>query len=305
MDINAPDFVDSFKLDEAVVGIVGQGFVGSAMKAFFERKVKCLTYDKFKPETGTTLEEVVKGSDIIFVCVPTPMRRNGECYTGIPEEVFNDISRVADEVGRPKNSFVCCLKSTVPPGFTDTMRNTHKDMRIVFSPEFLTEKNAVGDMINANRVIVGGEYEDARIVLQFFLSVDHRRIDEGKCVLIATNAAAAEMAKLFGNGILFAKVLFSNEVYKLCQAMGIDYQEVRILGALDPRVGASHTAVPGPDSHLGAGGHCFPKDMHNLKFLADVYSTDELMFSAVLKRNGELRDEKDWEKMEDRAVTDK
>lgn len=305
MDINAPDFTESFKLEDAVVGIIGQGFVGSAMKAFFSRKVKTLTYDKYKPETGTTLEDVIQKSHVIFICVPTPMRRTGECYTGIPESVFDDISRVADEIGRPKNSFVVCLKSTVPPGFTEQMQDKHKDMRIVFSPEFLTEKNAVNDMLQANRVIVGGNYDDSRIVLQFFVAVDTRRVDEGKCVLVATTSSAAEMAKLFGNGLLFAKVLFSNEIYMLCQAMGISYDEVRLLTALDPRVGAAHTAVPGPDGHLGAGGHCFPKDMHNLRFTARQFNVPEKMFTAVLERNGEVRNERDWEKMEDRAVTDK
>jgi UDPglucose 6-dehydrogenase len=113
------------------------------------------------------------------------------------------------------------------------------------------------------------------------------------------------MAKLFGNGLLFSKVLFSNEVYMMCQVMGINYEEVRVLTSLDPRIGNSHTAVPGPDGFLGAGGHCFPKDMHNLRFTAKALNVPEKMFSAVLERNGEVRQEKDWEKMNDRAVTDK
>ena len=305
MDINAPDFTENFSLDNAVIGIIGQGFVGSAMNEFFRRKLKVVTYDKYKPETGTTLENVVKNSDVIFVCVPTPMRKNGECYTGIVEEVFEELHRTAAEISRPNNSFVVCLKSTVPPGFTASLNEKYKDMRIVFSPEFLTEKNALNDMLQANRVIVGGDYEDARIVLQYFLAVDSRRIDEGKCVLVATTSSAAEMAKLFGNGLLFTKVVFSNEVYMLCQAMGISYEEVRILAALDPRIGASHTQVPGHDGHLGAGGHCFPKDMHNLKFSAKKFNVPEKMFSTVLDRNGEVRNERDWEKMEDRAVTNK
>jgi UDP-glucose 6-dehydrogenase len=56
---------------------------------------------------------------------------------------------------------------------------------------------------------------------------------------------------------------------------------------------------------MGAGGHCFPKDMHNLRFTARKYGVDEKMFTAVLERNNEVREEKDWEKMGDRAVTDK
>ena len=213
IDINAPDFSENFKLENAVVGIIGQGFVGSAMKTYFERKLKVLAYDKYKKDvSNATLDEVVKGADIIFVCVPTPMRASGECYTGIPEEVIGDIARVSKEVARPGNSFVVCLKSTVPPGFTETMSDKFPDLRITFSPEFLTEKNSVRDMIEANRVIVGGDYDDAAVVLQYFLAVDRRRVDEGKCILVATTSPAAEMAKLFGNGLLFAKVVFSNEI---------------------------------------------------------------------------------------------
>lgn len=305
MDINAPDFIESFDLAKAKVGIIGQGFVGTAIRAFFERKVSCVTYDKYKQETTNTLEEVVRDSDIIFVCVPTPMRETGECYTGIVESVLSDIDNKSQEIARPGSSFVVCIKSTVPPGFTARMQERHMNLRLVFSPEFLLEKTAIQDMLHANRVIVGGSMDDAKVVLQFFIAVDQRRVEEGKCVLVQCTSAAAEMAKLFGNGLLFSKVLFSNEIYMMCQVMGINYEEVRVLTSLDPRIGNSHTQVPGPDTYLGAGGHCFPKDMHNLRFLAKSLNIPERMFTAVLQRNGEVRQEKDWEKMNDRAVTDK
>ena len=302
MDINSPDFFTSFDIKKATVGIVGQGFVGNAIRSFFERRVKCLAYDKYK-STGSSLEDVVKASEVIFVCVPTPMRESGECYTGIVQDVLNDIAKTAREIGRPGDTFVVCVKSTVPPGFTDQMKVSFPMLRLVFSPEFLTEKNSVGDMLNANRVIVGGEMDDTKIVLHFFLEADRKRIEQGKCVLMHCSSRSAEMAKLLGNGLLFSKVVFCNEVYALCQKMGIEYDEVRTLAALDPRIGASHTGVPGHDGFLGAGGHCFPKDLNNLKFLAQQHGVPERMFTAVLQRNGEIREEKDWEKMNDRAVT--
>ena len=305
MDINAPDFVESFKKENALVGIIGQGFVGTAMRAYFERhEFSVISYDKYQP-VSLGIDEVVKKADIIFVCVPTPMRQTGECYTGIVEDVFADIARVAQEVGRPTDTFVLCLKSTVPPGFTDSMRSKYPNMRITFSPEFLMEKSAAQDMINANRILCGGSPEDTAVVLQFFLAADHRRVDEGKVILVQCPAKSAEMTKLMTNGLLFTKVVFCNEIYQLCEKMGIDYTEVRWLTVLDPRIGASHTQVPGPDTFLGAGGHCFPKDMHNLKFVAAQNGLAEKMFSTVLSRNGQLREEKDWEKMNDRAVTDK
>lgn len=306
MDINAPDFVENFKKEDAVVGIVGQGFVGGATRAYFEKHgFKVVAYDKYKPEFGT-LDDLVKQADVIFVCVPTPMRQaTGECYTGIPESVFEDIDRTARELGRPHDTFVCCLKSTVPAGFTDKLKAKYPHMRITFSPEFLTEKNAVRDMLQANRVVVGGDLDDARVVLHFFMVADKRRVDEGKCILVQTEPAVAEMVKLFGNGLLFTKVLFANEIYQLCKKLGINYDDVRIVTALDPRIGGSHLTVPGHDGYLGAGGHCFPKDMNNLKFTAEQVGLKERMFTTVLQRNSEVREERDWEKMSDRAVTDK
>jgi UDPglucose 6-dehydrogenase len=302
MDINAPDFMERFKLEDGIVGIIGQGFVGGAMRAYFERKVKVLAYDKYK--TGyDTLDDVVSKSDIVFVCVPTPMRLpSGECHTGIVTACLNDIVEATARVGRPGDTFVVVLKSTVPPGFTKEMQRQFPTLRITFSPEFLTEANAVQDMIQANRVVVGGDEEDAGVVLKFFLEVDRRRVDEGKCVLAYCDSTVAEMAKLFTNCILFTKVLFANEVYQLSQKLGINYEEVRAVSCLDPRIGTSHTMVPGPDGDMGAGGHCFPKDMHNLKFVAAQFGVPEKLFTAVLSRNEELRTKKDWLAMAGRAV---
>lgn len=305
IDINALDFNTTFDLKKATVGIIGQGFVGSAIKAYFDKhETRVVAYDKFKPEFGT-LDDIIKEAEVVFVCVPTPMRQTGECYTGIVQSVLTDISNKAKEIGRPGNTFVVCIKSTLPPGFTKWAKEVWKDLRIVFSPEFLTEKNAVRDMLQANRVVVGGDNDDIKVVLQFFLAADARRVDEGKCLLVGCDPTVAEMVKLYTNGLLFTKVLFSNEVYKMCEGLGIPYEDVRVVSCIDPRIGPSHTIVPGHDGDLGAGGHCFPKDMTNLKFEAAKLGIPEKMFTAVLTRNEEIRKNKDWLEMADRAVTEK
>ena len=304
IDINATDFIQSFDKKRAQVGVIGQGFVGSAIAKFFKREISVVAYDKFL-QGFNTLVDVVKTSDVIFVCVPTPMRANGECYTDVVEEVLCDIKNTSTEIARPTKSFVVCIKSTLPPGFTEIMRSKFHDLRITFSPEFLTEKNAYNDMINSNRVVVGGIYDDARVVLQYFLAADEERVKSGKCVLIAASSAAAEMSKLFGNTFLATKVALSNEFYDLCKAMNIDYEEVRTLTMLDPRIGGSHMAVPGPDGHRGFGGHCLIKDTNNIKQLCKTYNVQERLFSAILDRNLEIRKDRDWEDMKGRAVTEK
>lgn len=303
IDINATDFIEKFKIENGTVGIVGHGYVGQAVEYFFKEKCSVLVNDKAKPES-TSLSDVVKNSDIIFVCVPTPMRKDGSCYTGIVQEVIANIKREALDASRNLDSFVVVIKSTVRAGFTEEMHDTFFGMRIVFSPEFLTEKNSIKDFEKTNRIIVGGDEEDARVVLKFFEAVNPARVENENILLLQCHPTVAEMVKLYTNGILMTKIMFSNEIYMMCQKLGIDYEEVRLLSVLDSRIGASHTTVPGHDGQLGAGGHCFPKDINNLRAMAAELGVEELMFSAAIVRNDILREDKDWLEMKGRAVID-
>lgn len=304
IDINATDFMPTFKLADATVGVVGHGFVGQAVAEFFKGTCgNIVINDKAKPELAT-LKEVVTRSELIFVCVPTPMRKDGSCYTGFVEEVIASIKTTAQEIKRNFDSFVVVVKSTVYPGFIEDMQAKHLPMRLTFSPEFLTEKNSVEDFKRTNRIIVGGDEDDAMIVLKYFHDVDPKRIEDGRRVLLQCNPTTAEMVKLYANGILTAKVIFSNEVHQICQKLGIDFEEVRALSVLDTRIGAGHTLVPGPDGQLGYGGHCFPKDIQNLRATARVCGVPERLFTAMIERNEELREKKDWLEMKERAVTE-
>lgn len=303
MDINSTDFIGGFEISKGTIGVIGHGYVGQAVASFFDRSCRVLVYDKIKPELKT-LTDVVEHSDLIFVCVPTPMRSDGSCYTGIVESVIQEIENTAKEIERNMNDFIVIVKSTVPPGFTEEMQGSHLNMRIMFSPEFLTEKNSVKDFEKTNRIILGGDEEDARIVFKFFEGIIPDRVANDQTVLLQCQPTVAEMTKLYANGILATKVMFSNEVFLMCEKLGIEFNEVRFLAVLDPRIGEGHTRVPGPDGHLGYGGHCFPKDLSNLRFTARELGVSERIFSAVLERNEEVRDDHDWEQMKGRAVTD-
>ncbi len=200
------------------------------------------------------------------------------------------------------NIIISVIKSTVPPGFTVTMKERHPKMRIVFSPEFLTEKNSYSDFENASRVILGGDTEDARVIFKFFEPKMCSRVPETPIAQV--DPTVAEMVKLYTNGFLMTKVLFSNEIYKICEKLGVDYKEVAVTSCLDPRIAYSHVMVPGHDGDLGAGGHCFPKDINNLRSIARKLETGERLFTAVIDRNDDLRDDKDWLDMKGRAVVD-
>jgi UDPglucose 6-dehydrogenase len=293
---------------DATVGLVGHGFVGKAVDAFFNKKCKVLINDKAKPELQT-LKDVVAESELIFVCVPTPMRKDGSCYTGFIEEVLQSIKETARGMNRNLDSFIVVVKSTVYPGFTEAMQEKHLPMRVTFSPEFLTEKNSIEDFKKTNRIIVGGDEDDAVVVCKYFYEADPEACDPEKCPdpwklrnILQTDPTTAEMVKLYANGILTAKVIFSNEVHQICQKLGTNYDEVRMLACLDGRIGAGHTLVPGPDGQLGYGGHCFPKDIQNLRAVARDVGVQEKLFTAMIDRNDELREKKDWLDMKERAV---
>lgn len=296
IDINRPDFVENFDLSEMTVGVVGHGYVGKAITSYFDGDCNICVYDKYKYDD--TLEDLLKRSQLVFVCVPTPMNTDGSCHTGIVESVLDDIVTTASAIEKDFDSFIVVLKSTVNPGFTEKMKDK-KGLRLVFSPEFLTERNSIQDFEMANRVVLGGDIVDAEIVWKFFAK------KLGKtAAIVQCRPTSAELTKLFTNAFLAIKVTFANEMYRVCDAMGVKYDEVKALGALDRRIAYSHLDVPGPDGSFGFGGHCFPKDINNLRRVCAELGTGERLFSATIERNDEIREDKDWLDQKGRAVVE-
>jgi len=268
------------------IGIIGQGFVGSSIReGMIEDYPELLTYD-INPSLRNTnsLANLVEYSNIIFVCVPTPMRENGECYTGIAEEVVENIAVLTTK------SKIIILKTTVPPGTTERIQEKHKDMFLVFNPEFLTEANAVEDFKNQNRIILGGDNE---IILSQVDSLYKKTFP--LIPIVHMQARDAEMVKYISNTFLATKVIFANEIYRICQGLDIHYGTVINAAKLDTRLGNSHWSVPGPDGDYGFGGHCFPKDMNAIVFEAAKHGVQTPLFDTVLKTNDVLRKNRNWE----------
>lgn len=322
IDIQSPTFIQDFKMEDAVVGQVGYGFIGNAVVELFRPFCKVHVYDKAGYEGRTApanvsllpnMDFLVKDPQVIFVAVPTPMKPSGECHTGIVESVLQDIQNSAIKIGRDLGSFVVVIKSTVPPGFTKRMQDRYA-IRIMFSPEFLTEANAVQDFKKTNRVILGGDLEDARVVNKYFEGVWSDRVwnvyvdhPDGPVQIIQSDPTEAEMVKLSTNVHLTARVMISNELFLICQKLGINYEQVKIMTQYDRRIGLSHMNVPGPDGHLGYGGHCFVKDTQSLAFLAESLGTaagKTSLFNHLHYRNLDIREDRDWEAQKGRAVID-
>jgi UDPglucose 6-dehydrogenase len=274
------------------IGIVGQGFVGNAIYQKFKNYFSVLTYDlDGSKRTTDTLKEVVEASDVVFVCVPTPMKRvDGSCDISIVESVLSQINNVGKDV-------VVVIKSTIPPTTTEMFNNNFKSITIVFNPEFLTEANAVQDFENQSKIILGGPRKGTTPLKQIY------RLVFPTTPIIKTGSTHAEMVKYVTNTFLATKVSFANEIYQICDKLSLDYDKVVEYATYDDRLGKSHWAVPGPDGDLGFGGHCFPKDLSAMLKLTELLNTTNNVLSATEKTNQEVRTDKDWEGMEGRAVS--
>jgi UDPglucose 6-dehydrogenase len=217
------------------------------------------------------------------------MNSDGSCNTDIVEGVIKEI----DEIGETKGIVV---KSTIPPMTTEKWNEKYKT-NIVFNPEFLTERNAVSDYENQNRIILGGPRPTTTELKQIFSKVFPNSH------IIKTDSTYAEMVKYLTNTFLSVKVSFANEVYQLCDKLKIDYDKVIEYATMDERLGESHWGVPGPDGDFGFGGHCFPKDLAALIHLSKDMDTTNNILIAAQKTNDEVRKNRDWEKMKGRAVS--
>ena len=284
------------------LGIVGQGFVGLALKAGFEKHYKIETYDKFIESKSTCdLADMVAECEVIFVCVPTPMNLNGSCHTDIVEDVVKEINKWSYAYwGNIDRKPTIVIKSTVSPGTTERLHKKYKSVDVIFNPEFLTEATFIEDFKNQNRIILGGVRRGTNKLRQVYSKVFPRT------TIVKTGAKHAEMVKYFTNCFLATKVSFANEMKMLCDELDLDYDKVVEYATYDERLGKTHWAVPGPDGELGFGGHCLPKDLNALISVAVDNSLGLYInvLSGVLETNNKVRKNRDWEQMKGRAVID-
>ena len=280
-----------------MIGIVGQGFVGNAVYQKFKNYYDVLTHDKDDTKSTSTLGNMVHLCDIIFLCLPTPMKSDGSCDVSILENVLQEIDLISDnyEFGVTKRTIV--IKSTISPGTTQKWNNKYESLRLVFNPEFLTERNAEKDYENQNRIILGGPRPATTELKQIFSKVFP------KAHIIKTDSTHAEMVKYLTNNFLSVKVSFANEMYQLCDKLNIDYDKVVEYATYDDRLGKSHWNVPGHDGDFGFGGHCFPKDLAAILHLTEELKTVNNVLCATQETNNNVRKDRDWEKMKGRAVS--
>jgi len=273
------------------LGIIGNGFVGSAIANGFAHYVDDLKiYDKNPNLSTASLKDCIS-QDIVFVCVPTPMHlsENGKCDTSIINTCFNEINQIG-------SSAVFVIKSTVPIGTTSSLQEQFPDLKILHSPEFLTARSARLDFITPSRNIVGypkSFYSKTHTVPNLLVDLYDQRFPGIKTFLL--DSESTEMIKYVANCFFATKISYFNEVNQVCQKLNLNFNEVMEGVLSDGRIGVSHFQVPGHDGKEGFGGTCFPKDLNSFINLMKNNNVNPNVLEAAWKTNLEVRSEKDWE----------
>ena len=260
------------------IGIIGLGMVGEPIRRWFEevlgykRGKNLFCYDT-DPKKGY-FDDFNK-ADIIFVSVPTPSNPNGSCNLSIVESVLDSI----------KDGKIVVIKSTVVPGTVERLQKKHKNKRLIFNPEFLTEAQAWIDFISPDRQIVAPtskSISDAYEVLSLLPKRHFIRPWSSDYAKKSVHATEAELGKYASNIFGYIKVIFGNILADTCEALSlkfkqegipakVDYENIRDIISADLRIGPSWLNVE-HGNYCGAGGYCFPKDMD-----AFIHFGDELV----------------------------
>tara|TARA_B100001059_G_scaffold99509_1_gene99085 strand:+ start:3722 stop:4558 length:837 start_codon:yes stop_codon:yes gene_type:complete len=268
------------------LGVIGNGFVGEAISFAFSTITDLYIHDK-DPSRSLNDVESVHNCNFVFICVPTPMLNDGS----------QDLSYVESVFEKATNKPIYIIKSTVLPGTTDYLSKKFSNFKIIFSPEFLTERTAKLDMLTQSRIILGGDFKLTEKAKYLF----NKRFKTKN--IIQTDSKTAELIKYMNNAFFATKVSIMNEFKLLCDKIGANWEDAIQGFVSDGRIGDSHLNVPGHDGKLGYGGTCFPKDINALLSFSKKHKIEMNTISGGWKTNLNIRPDKDWEKKEGRSVS--
>lgn len=250
------------------IGIIGKGFVGTAISEGFKTQGHETICHDIRLETN--IRDVLN-TPIIYICVPTPSAPNGDCDTSIVESVLQELYSLNYEGS-------VCVKSTVKPGSIDSWRKKFsKVLNISFVPEFLREKCATFDFIHNNNVLVIGTDDDKT---ENLVRECHGVLPTHTVVM---KPIEAELMKYFSNSYKAMRVTFANAFYKICQEVDANYDVVKDT-FLFHGVGDGHYLKVNKQFG-GFGGTCLPKDTKGLANLVKDLDLDIELFSTIIKDN--------------------
>lgn len=240
-----------------IIGYVGFGPVGKSCHSVFKNNCESIIVDPKSSEI--TLSQMIdKNPGLVFVSLPAPTLASGRVDYSLVFQTLLDLSE-------KKFPGIVVVKSTLTPDIVVEMFNQFESrIKLVFSPEFITEKNWKSDAQFPDQIILSGHYAACDTLK--YIYIWHSNVDRAESRIRITHYFDAAMAKYAINCFLALKVSFFNQIYdiykeKLQSFDEYTWQEFSSLVSADKRIGTSHISVPGPDGHFGYGGRCFPKDV--------------------------------------------
>jgi UDPglucose 6-dehydrogenase len=255
-------------LKKGVIPIYEPGLEELVLKNYKNKRLKF----------STNLKESVSKSDIIFICVGTPTKKNGNGAD--LTQIFDVTKELRSSISKFK---IIITKSTVPVTTGDEIEKiilqskSKKLFSVVSNPEFLREGEAIRDFIFPDRVVVGTNDKKTNKILKNLYSP---LISKG-AKYVSTSRRAAELIKYASNAFLATKITFINEIANLCEKINVNIEDISIGMGLDKRIGSRFLRA-GP----AYGGSCFPKDTKAIATTADKFNTNLSVIKSVIKSNG-------------------
>ena len=254
-------------LKKGIIPIYEPGLDELVIKNFKNKRLKFTT----------DLKDAVSRSDIVFICVGTPTKKNGN------DADLSQIYNVAKEIRNFIFKFkIIITKSTVPVTTGDDIEKiisqkvTKKLFSVVSNPEFLREGEAIRDFIYPDRVVIGtNDLKSNKILKNLYSPL----ISKG-AKYVKTSRRAAELIKYASNAFLATKITFINELANLCEKIDVNIEDISIGMGLDKRIGGRFLRA-GP----AYGGSCFPKDTRAITATADKFKTNLSVIKSVIKSN--------------------
>jgi UDPglucose 6-dehydrogenase len=267
------------------IAIVGHGFVGKAVDYGFSNPwLEKIIID---PKYNAGIDKLTNVDlEAFFICVPTPMNADGSINSKIVVDTVDFIK----EYG---GAGLIVIKSTVTPDVIKMLTSGPNGDIVIYNPEFLTEKAANEDFVNPNLHVFGGQPWACDRLYELYTKYSTCK----PCPVYNMTAEEASFVKYGINSFLASKVLWMNQFYDIVEKHGSNYNAIINAVSGDPRIGTSHTSVPGFDGKRGFGGACFPKDTAAFLNFAEDFS----VLREVINANNDYRsgyDLDDREKMQ-------
>ena len=259
------------------IGIVGFGFVGKAIKNGLLGSVEAYIVD---PKLSTEIGDLIDFSPkIIFLCLPTPMNKDGDQDISILQSVIDEIN-----FNENLSKVTLVLKSTVIPS---KLHQITDSVNLIVNPEFLREISADKDFIDSEFILLGGPEDRCKKVKNFYLN--HTKCKTNNFII--TDKSTALLMKYTINTFLATKVTFFNEIYKIHSESNNNesWDSFIKMVSCDKRIGESHMQVPGPDGRKGFGGACFPKDISALMHYAESLGLEFDLLKKIIQTNNRIR----------------